>query len=1146
MVGEGTEYSELKDAVAAAKDGDTITLTGNATLPTTSFSAGKTLVIDGAGFTIDADQAYLNIAGNVTFRNCTVNFHGVPNGHWMYIYMASNGSLTFEDATVTIDGSEAADNTTAMYFPEPNTPPADFAANNTTLTIKNCRGNGISWGGSTSVRRNTLSFTNSNVTIQNCAEKNTNGGGGIIGTFDVTVTGGSLSVLGNKSYGSNGSNYTISGAVVTYNDNGTHGLSATDLVIKDGSRVSADNNGYYGVYANGAFLVDGTSSLTVTRNSSRYDCAGLKLTSGVTDGHVEKGATVTITDNYCSGLSNNGKVVFDEGSHLTITGNMNDKGTTSNGGGIYNSGASANLTIPSDTVIYNNHAKTAGDDIFNNTTSTITFPEVGSDWKLDGKGIGGIKDDCEDAIDGWYDDSADARWEAHAADWSKNHVELFDSSTTGVTGLTTLKAAHGLIPFDPGEENPNWDKSKSKTATNLNQDFESDVTLSLPSANQELVSDIVFVIDESSCSEPVKEEVASLLSNLYGRIEDTDATIKVGAVQFRGEVTKFPLAALSEKTKDDIAAFMGDRPDVAGSNMSAGLIAGEKMLDADTSVDADRKYLILVSDGITYIWDDENTDTQENYGINFANGDAPNTPMVAGPDGWDVKYGSKKYPDDWDVWLQSVSGSVDETIAGKKSDYDRDGSQADKPFVSYDEKDEYLSTVDVALYKSYQEYRQISGKYHTYAVTAGVEGEMADFPYGPSFMRWLANGEDVSFNSIEKDIYYLLDKGSSVTDVIGYGQYDDGSAYDFSFIDDAGRLKLTVGDETLSATKLDGSLPENATSGYTFGKKQEDGNYDYELYYYAKGQDGISDECFVWKINVPVSNFAPVQLTYGVRLNDPKTAEGTYGIYDADGDENNANLLTNVSATLHPVDTNGNEGNPEEFLKPTVSYKVSNPTPPTTPGQSDKTTPDIDVDKKLNGRELKAGEFKFKIEYTGTSSAVKPKVIYGTNSADGSVIFDDGFVFNDSGSFTFTVSEVLPADDDQTQAGVQHDGVTYDETTYTITANVEVEGNKYVVKSWSGDTDITFTNVAESDEPSNPGTEEPENPNTPSEPETPTGPDTPTSPETPENPETPTKPVKTEETLPSTGDIALGVVSAVAGVGIVCLGISFALKKRSE
>ncbi len=46
---------------------------------------------------------------------------------------------------------------------------------------------------------------------------------------------------------------------------------------------------------------------------------------------------------------------------------------------------------------------------------------------------------------------------------------------------------------------------------------------------------------------------------------------------------------------------MEQRPETGGgSNMSAGLLAGEKMLDTDTDVDnSSRKYLILVSDGLT-------------------------------------------------------------------------------------------------------------------------------------------------------------------------------------------------------------------------------------------------------------------------------------------------------------------------------------------------------------------------------------------------------------------------------------------------------------------------------------------------------------------------------------------------------------------
>ena len=104
---------------------------------------------------------------------------------------------------------------------------------------------------------------------------------------------------------------------------------------------------------------------------------------------------------------------------------------------------------------------------------------------------------------------------------------------------------------------------------------------------------------------------------------------------------------------------MEQRPETGGSNMSAGLLAGEKMLDTDTDVDNSRKYLILVSDGLTYIWDDETTETQENYGVNFANADAPNTSMLASPDGWDVKYGNKYVPDNWESHLAQVASLLD-------------------------------------------------------------------------------------------------------------------------------------------------------------------------------------------------------------------------------------------------------------------------------------------------------------------------------------------------------------------------------------------------------------------------------------------------------------------------------------------------------
>ena len=78
-------------------------------------------------------------------------------------------------------------------------------------------------------------------------------------------------------------------------------------------------------------------------------------------------------------------------------------------------------------------------------------------------------------------------------------------------------------------------------------------------------------------------------------------------------------------------------------------------------------------------------------------------------------------------------------------------------------------------------------------------------------------------------------------------------------------------------------------------------------------------------------------MTYSVKLNDPRTDDGEYGIYDPDGSENRNGLYTNNAAVLYPVDSNGNNGEPEAFDKPTVSYTVSN-------GKPVEPTPDPDPD----------------------------------------------------------------------------------------------------------------------------------------------------------------------------------------------------------
>ena len=180
--------------------------------------------------------------------------------------------------------------------------------------------------------------------------------------------------------------------------------------------------------------------------------------------------------------------------------------------------------------------------------------------------------------------------------------------------------------------------------------------------------------------------------------------------------------------------------------------------------------------------------------------------------------------------------------------------------------------------------------YHCYAMKVTSN---ADYPWASSFMDYLAGGEDVSFADIQNDICYLLDAGSKVVDVMGYGTDNDGNAYDFDFVNDLSAMKLTVNGEELPAQEIDVTdaffTGSHETACYVFGYLRPmsmTSGYPYVLHYYANGEDGQ---------------------------------------YDADGSEHYASLLTNLSATLYPEDSNGILENLENFAKPTVSYVNQEP-----------------------------------------------------------------------------------------------------------------------------------------------------------------------------------------------------------------------------
>ena len=928
-VGDVT-YTSLDAAVEAAKNTDDAIIDVLADCTTAGLNLSKDLTIQGAeGLeskpTITFNKEGIALWGKaLTFKNCNVVMNGIGSTpytaewNWQTICASKNASLTLDGATMTMDGTGTAGNVHAIYFCSNN---KLNLSNGSELKIENYNQDALEWDGGDG---------GYNVNIEHSTYTSNNNRSGFTGTFCARIDNSTVNVINSRGNGSNGSHFDIKNrSNVKFNDNGSHGLSAGNLTI-DNSTVTANGNGANGIHTIGTLNICNKSNVEIKNNkcsiSSQWTKPGAFYMGG-TESKIED-STLVIQDNFGSGIyqkNKNGTLTIADNATVNIMKNKAEK--LGFGGGIYVNGTA---NISKNVELYNNHAEKAGDDIY--STGKITFGDVGEGWVLD---------DCDHDINGWYDDGSGysdgtySRWAAHTYPSYISQFSEFDKET----GLATLdyevalKAAHDVIQENPIQPDSGRAHSKSKEATKLVKQsdgtYTSDVTLTLPSVEEAPVYDVVFVLDKSTSAE-LEQNALDMLKQLQDQIEGTQTTIKVGVVIFNKEAHVTELknltteyAQIEEAIKEKIES---------GTNTHAGLLAGKELLDNDNDKDvtADHKYLIFVSDGITYTYN--KTPTAIAWGF-FADAEK----HFAGPDNYASKYGSNVPPANWSEWLTSVGQQIQDLDSKYEYPY---GTEPTEITVSSVSKTT-ANSVDKALYLTNEAYQSAkTAGYHCYAMEAeGTAGK--NFPWGPSFMSYLAGGKEVSFEDIHNDIYYLLSEGSTVEDVIGYGKDNRGNAYNFDFVNDMSKLTLKVGTETLEATDLSLDLSygdANETARYGFAPKrvqittdmdqsnipeQDPYSYDYVLHYYQNGKDGNSDECFVWDINVPVSKFAPVSLTYQVKLTNAQTASGTYGTYDKNGSQKKDSLYTNKSATLYPVDSDGVRGIPENFQKPTVSYTVS-------------------------------------------------------------------------------------------------------------------------------------------------------------------------------------------------------------------------------
>lgn len=196
---------------------------------------------------------------------------------------------------------------------------------------------------------------------------------------------------------------------------------------------------------------------------------------------------------------------------------------------------------------------------------------------------------------------------------SKNSSASKDSDIKIITETNSNAVqAKAAVQSDSNAEDPvQWDISKSKEATNLDENFESNVTLSLPAGDYKGDLDVVFVLDGSTSTDEddLAGSAAGLLEELAGF---KNLNVKAGLVIFGGSVPILyendTLLSLAEegnlnKINEEITNKKYDgEPGRSGSNLQAGIKAAQALLDADKEVDNADKYLIILSDGGARMW----------------------------------------------------------------------------------------------------------------------------------------------------------------------------------------------------------------------------------------------------------------------------------------------------------------------------------------------------------------------------------------------------------------------------------------------------------------------------------------------------------------------------------------------------------------
>ena len=564
------------------------------------------------------------------------------------------------------------------------------------------------------------------------------------------------------------------------------------------------------------------------------------------------------------------------------------------------------------------------------------------------------------------------------------------------------------IPEPPVPEAPtptpgpgNMDFPVNKEADGLDENDQTNVTLTVPGTAE---GDIDVVLVLGGGMQANKETVNSAINLFKPLMESGKSKVKLGLISLeRGQEIILDLnseeAVLNPDTYvqliEDKFAYISTLPE-GSTNLHSQLVEAKRMLDADTEVDADNKYVFVIATGRTYWFDDENGNQATI--VNKVNNTyywghylwqsqrGGHTSLYMIPDRYNNNYDAffadvcKWVAADGDTYVYTPGFNNNDTsayanwYANNNKDLkalgiasSRFGNGIVNPVptaanfvtgvpaaIGSGNNPQNALNYERAQYESAMAYKaMVDAGYNCYAICSESPNYQNGSEYikqgakytgtstiqvGHSFMNYLARlggqteapavwdytrdaqGNMIStatvlqenfFKPIEEDILYGCSTNSTVEDFIGKNENGN-----FEFVQEAEAMTLTVGGVAYTTAKVDAK--EGATSSYTFTAPEATEPTFWLDYYYG---DGETTERFVWTFGESVYLGRDAKLTYKLQLTDKQEAEGEYIVN------------TNNSATLYPVDSNGNEGDPKDFPVPEVDYvveKVEEEKPPVT------------------------------------------------------------------------------------------------------------------------------------------------------------------------------------------------------------------------